>query len=48
MIKWQFEIHLPKERRKSVLLLKKTRPNSWAKQVREIEWGHWTLDLMTF
>ena len=26
----------------------KTRPNSWAKQVREIEWGHWTLDFMTF
>ena len=25
-----------------------TRPNSWAKQVREIEWGHWTLDFMTF
>ena len=26
----------------------KTRPNSWAKQVREIEWGHLTLDSMTF
>ena len=25
-----------------------TRPNSWAKQVREIEWGHWTLDFMAF
>ena len=25
-----------------------TIPNSWAKQVREIEWGHWTLDFMTF
>ena len=25
-----------------------TRPNSWAKQVREIEWGHLTLDSMTF
>ena len=25
-----------------------TRPNSWAKQVREIEWRHWTLDLTTF
>ena len=24
----------------------KTRPNSWAKQVREIEWGQWTLDFM--
>ena len=23
-----------------------TRPNSWAKQVCEIEWGHWTLDFM--
>ena len=27
---------------------RKTRPNSWAKQVREIEWGHLTLDSMTF
>ena len=26
----------------------KTRPNSWAKQVRKIEWGHLTLDSMTF
>ena len=25
-----------------------TRLNSWAKPVREIEWGHWTLDFMTF
>ena len=25
-----------------------TRPNSWAKQVREIEWGHLTLDSKTF
>ena len=25
-----------------------TRPNIWDKQVREIEWGHWTLDFMTF
>ena len=25
-----------------------TRPNSWAKQVREIEWGYFTLDSMTF
>ena len=25
----------------------RTRPNSWAEQVREIEWGHWTLDFMT-
>ena len=25
-----------------------TRPNSWAKQVRDNEWGHWTLDIITF
>ena len=25
-----------------------TRPNSWAKQVREIEWGPFTLDSTTF
>ena len=25
-----------------------TRPNSWAKQAREIEWGHLTLVSMTF
>ena len=25
-----------------------TRPNSWAKQVREIEWRHRTLDFMIF
>ena len=27
---------------------RKTRPNSWAKQVHEIEWRHWTLDFMIF
>ena len=27
---------------------KKTRPNSWAKQVREIERGHWILDFMIY
>ena len=26
----------------------KTRPNSWAKQVREIERGHWILDFMIY
>ena len=26
----------------------RTRPNSWAKQVREIEWGYLTLDSMIF
>ena len=31
----------------SVAVFCKTRPNSWAKQVREIEWGQWTLDFMT-
>ena len=25
-----------------------TRPNSWAKQVREIERGHWILDFMIY
>ena len=25
-----------------------TRPNSWAKQVRKIEWGHWILDFIGF
>ena len=27
---------------------KQTRPNSWAKQVREIERGHWILDFMIY
>ena len=27
---------------------KRTRPNSWAKQVREIERGHWILDFMIY
>ena len=26
----------------------KTRPNYWAKQVREIERGHWILDFMIY
>ena len=32
----------------SVAVFCKTRPNYWAKQVREIEWRYWTLDFMTF
>ena len=28
--------------------VEKTRPNSWAKQVREIERGHWILDFMIY
>ena len=34
--------------RKCLVSARRTRPNSWAKQVREIEWGHLTLDSMTF
>ena len=30
------------------ICIQSTRPNSWATQVREIEWGHWNLDFMTF
>ena len=30
------------------LRLEKTRPNSWAKQLREIEWGHWSLEFMIY
>ena len=32
----------------SMAMVSITRPNSWAKQVREIERGHWILDFMIY
>ena len=40
---WLFELYMSKITQEVTTI-----PNSWAKQVREIEWGHWTLDFMTF
>ena len=33
---------------KAPAVLIRTRPNSWAKQVRKIERGHWILDFMIY